>query len=80
MKRNPILIPVNSVTLGRAGDQMRISARHLYRLTEIAERGGYTSLGTLVNTILDAALPRVQLVERRTCELVLMDEEDDTGE
>ena len=78
MSRNTITIPVNVVTPSK-GDLVRINARHMAQLSTLAERGNYTSLATLVNAILDHALPRVQLVELPRYELVIANEDDGGG-
>ena len=45
-------------------DHCRIRSRHYNKMCELAEDGGYPTIGQLLEAILDAALPRITLVEK----------------
>lgn len=70
-------IPIPSRRQGAYGDQVRINARHYGPLCQLADEGGYTSLGQLLAAILDAALPRVKLVSRPQYDITIVDDQEE---
>lgn len=73
----PIDIPIQRPG-ATYSDMIRVNARHYRALCRLADEGGYTSLGQLLGVILDAAMPRIKLVERPRYELAIVDEADQT--